>query len=119
MEESMKTLVVGADRSDMRVILLDQEKVVADVYQNVSAIQRNERNIIESELKSTGLEWSVIDQFAVLRVPHSHTSVRVVTTILRTSSWYNGSPIQIVDCEDIKQFDLFSGSMSSENHLRL
>lgn len=107
MEESMKTLVVGADREGLRILLFDKSQSIIDTLLNEPATQRNERSLVEMQLQTVQESWSSIDQFIVLSVPHSHTSVRVITTIMRTSAWYFGRPLQILNCETLDQFNTF------------
>lgn len=101
----MKTLVVGADREGLRILLFDKAQSIIDTQLNEPAAQRNERSLVEAQLQAVQESWSSIDQFVVLSVPHSHTSVRVITTIMRTSAWYFGRPLQILDCETLDQYN--------------
>lgn len=101
----MKSLVVGADRDGVRILLFNEVESIIDTQINGSAAQRNERGLIEAQLLKAHESWANIDQFVVLAVPHSHTSVRVITTIMRTSAWYLGRPLHILECETLDQFD--------------
>ena len=98
----MKTLIAGADRDGVRLLLIDQAQVLADEYIAARASHRNERAILEMALHTVGLTWSDIGAFVALTVPHSHTSVRVIRTIVHTTAWYYGKPFYAVDCEELQ-----------------
>jgi hypothetical protein len=102
----MKVLAVGADREGVRILLFDRTQIIIDTQIRELAAQRNERTLIEAQLHTVHESWSSIDRFIVLSVPHSHTSVRVITTIVRTSAWYLGRPVHILDCETLDQFSV-------------
>lgn len=98
----MKTLIVGADREGVRMLIRDESKVLADQYYNAAAAHRNERAVVEVGLQSIGLTWSDIDAYGVLTVSHSHTSGRVIQALLSTSAWYYGRSFQTIACETIQ-----------------
>ena len=98
----MKTLVVGADREGIRFIVYDGLAILVDQYELATATQRNERSLLEGGMQALGLSWSDIDAYVALTVPHSHTSVRVIQTLLSTSAWYYGRPFQAMSCDTIQ-----------------
>lgn len=87
----MYELIVGGDRSMLRLILAKPEGV-ADECIAAHAKERPEAELIDAWLQRHGVQWSSITWVGGLTVPHSHTSVRVMTTLLRTAAWYFGVP---------------------------
>lgn len=87
----MYKLIAGGDRSMLRLILAKPEGVV-DERIAAHAKERPEAELIDAWLQRQDVQWSSITRVGGLTVPHSHTSVRVMTTLLRTAAWYSGIP---------------------------
>jgi hypothetical protein len=75
----------------LRLILVKPEGVVDECIA-AHAKERPEAELIDAWLRRQGVQWSSITRVGGLTVSHSHTSVRVMTTLLRTAAWYSGVP---------------------------
>lgn len=100
----MISFVAGADRTGLRLVLLQDSNVISQEYIASSPIHRNERRIIEVFLESAHESWGGIDRFVVLQLPHSHTSVRVMRSLLSVAAWYYGQPMHSIACEQLAQY---------------
>jgi len=99
------TLVIGANTEQVRLLLTDVGKVILSVCIKALARQRNEREITRQFLEAAGVDWRDLECIAVLRIPSSRTSVRVVETIARVASWYEGISAKQVTCSTLDVFD--------------
>ncbi len=98
----MTALIAGADRDGVRVLVVADGTVQLDRYLPAPAKLRNERAVIGSVLHDAGSGWGAFDAYYTLAVPHSHTSVRVVSTILHTTAWYAGKPFTILPVDSLR-----------------
>ncbi len=101
----MTTLLMGADRAGVRLALFRTGQPSIDQYVPGPAKERHERALLEQFMADHGSAWAAIDQFVSLAVPHSHTSVRVVATILKTSAWYYGKPYAVIATDELMALD--------------
>ncbi len=93
----MTVLVAGADRDAVRMLLVVAGVVQADETSRTPARSRNERLILDRFVRTHAGGWEAIDVHVAAELPHSHTSVRVLATILRTAAWYAGAPFRTAE----------------------
>ncbi|MBI4023147.1 hypothetical protein HY375_03210 [Candidatus Berkelbacteria bacterium] len=88
----MTVLVAGGDRTQLRC-LIGQDGYWVEATTLQPAQERHDLAILTAFLAEQSLTWADIDQFGLIEVPHSHTSVRVVRALLTTAAWYSGHPL--------------------------
>lgn len=101
----MTWFVLGADRTSLRLVLGRDESVLADEVIEVAAKDRAELVLIEDFLERHHLAWSALDRIGGLIVPHSHTSVRVLTTLLGVWSWWTDRMVVHIETPEITTLD--------------
>lgn len=94
------TLIVGADRDQQRLIL-QRVGQPSEQRHRLPVLERNDHRQVTDFLKAHGCDWSDIDHFILLAVPHSKTTVRVNATFLATSAWYSNRPLTIVPVDSL------------------
>ncbi|MBI4032133.1 hypothetical protein HY374_00325 [Candidatus Berkelbacteria bacterium] len=88
----MTGLILGADRKAIRIVI-DRDGQVVDETVAITALDRHELARIEPILAEHGVSWAAIDELGVLILPHSHTSVRITTTLATVAGWVYDRPI--------------------------
>lgn len=98
----MTRVVLGADRSMVRVILEHNGQIHDELIQ-VAARDRSELDVIEPVLEQYKLQWSELQAVGVLSLPHSHTSVRITTTLAAVAGWLYGRPVVHIPVDDVTE----------------
>lgn len=96
----MTTLILGADRASLRLIL-DRDGQVSDDTLLAQALDRNELEHVQAALAKHNVTWAEIDRLGVLILPHSHTSVRITTTLLAVAGWVYDRPLVHIDVPEL------------------
>ncbi len=95
------TLVVGADRSALVLFLVTDGSVRGAMQIDAPAQGRNELAAITDFLSGHNVDWEALEELAVVRLPTSTTSVRVVETLMRTAGWYQALPIRYLGADTL------------------
>ncbi|MBI2589676.1 hypothetical protein HYW32_01470 [Candidatus Berkelbacteria bacterium] len=99
----MKRLVVGADRTQLRLTLF----VNAKEYEELLVLEpeeRSEEKLIAEFLARHSLTWQDLHQLGVLVVPHSRTSVRVTLALMQATGWVLDLPVELIHSAEITTF---------------
>lgn len=96
----MTQLIVGADR-DQQYVRLDRSGESHEQRHQAPVLERNDHKSVSDFLKQSQCNWSDIDQFVLLAVSHSKTTVRVNASLLATVAWYYNKPMTIVHVESL------------------
>lgn len=110
----MTTLIGGADRDGLRLVLVQMDRAPIERILPQPARERHERELIEQFLADNTVSWEQIDRFVALSLPHSHTSVRVLSTILKTTAWYLGRPFGVVALVELAELSLAELILAAE-----
>ncbi len=98
----MTWLVLGADRTQLRMIL-GRDKVVIDEWTlGAPAKERSELALINQHLRQSQMDWQTLDRLGLLVVPHSHTSVRVLSTLGNIWSWWSDRPVVHIETPELE-----------------
>lgn len=85
----MTKFIAGGDRSRLRLILWKNGQSIDETLL-ADAKERPELVLMTDWLTDHGIDWRDIEQFGVIVLPHSHTSVRVIKTLISAAAWFNG-----------------------------
>lgn len=97
----MTRFTVGADR-DQQYLVLDRAGQVTEHRHRAPVLERNDHQVAADFLTQNKCDWTAIDQFVLLAVPHSKTTVRVNATLLATSAWYFNRMLTIVMVDSLE-----------------
>ncbi len=96
----MTTLTLGADR-DQLCLRLDRAGTSTEQRHRAPVLERNDHQLVSDFLREHGCEWSSIDRFRLLAVPHSKTTVRVNATLLATAAWYFNRSLTVIPVDSL------------------